>query len=65
LHFQFSKKSSMRTQSTIAHKAPAPEPDDDPIPEEEPTPEEDPAPHPDPVGQFQLPIEKQLNCFAC
>lgn len=32
------------------HKAPIPEPDDDPIPEQEPEPEEDPAPHPDPVA---------------
>lgn len=40
----------MRTRAFIAHKAPTPEPDDDPIPEEELPPEEDPAPHPDPVA---------------
>ncbi len=35
----------------IAHRAPTPEPEDDPLPDEElpPEEEEDPAPHPDPI----------------
>lgn len=34
----------------IAHRAPTPEPEDDPLPDEElPPEEEDPAPHPDPI----------------
>lgn len=34
----------------IAHRAPTPEPEDDPLPDEElPPEEEDPVPHPDPI----------------
>jgi hypothetical protein len=38
----------------FTHKAPTPEPEDDPIPDHEPPPEDDETPHPDPFTKLKV-----------